>query len=107
MRLIISDACLGLAESAAQFFPDAMWQRCVVHFYRNFFFTADATSADLTFASTVISGGTAQFPTAIGPALDNISIAATPLPAALPLFGSVLGAFGLFSWFRRRLTATA
>src|ERR1700747_41277 len=30
VRLIISDACLGLAESAAEFFPDAAWQRCVV-----------------------------------------------------------------------------
>ena len=37
VRLIISDACLGLAESAAEFFPDACWQRCVVHFYRNVF----------------------------------------------------------------------
>lgn len=37
VRLIISDACLGLAESAAEFFPDAAWQRCVVHFYRNVF----------------------------------------------------------------------
>ena len=30
MRLIISEACLGLAESAADYFPDALWQRCVV-----------------------------------------------------------------------------
>ena len=37
MQLIISDACLGLAESAAEFFPEAGWQRCVVHFYRNVF----------------------------------------------------------------------
>src|SRR3984893_12850019 len=37
VRLIISDACIGLAESAAEFFPDARWQRCVVHFYRNVF----------------------------------------------------------------------
>jgi transposase-like protein len=28
---------MGLAESAAEFFPDAAWQRCVVHFYRNVF----------------------------------------------------------------------
>jgi putative transposase len=27
VRLIISDACMGLAESAAEFFPDAAWQR--------------------------------------------------------------------------------
>jgi len=37
VRLIISDACIGLAESAAEYFPDAGWQRCVVHFYRNVF----------------------------------------------------------------------
>ncbi len=37
VRLIISDACLGLAEAAAEVFPDADWQRCVVHFYRNVF----------------------------------------------------------------------
>jgi transposase-like protein len=37
VRLIISDACIGLAESAAEVFPDADWQRCVVHFYRNVF----------------------------------------------------------------------
>ena len=37
VRLIISDACIGLAESAAEFFPDAAWQRCVVHWYRNIF----------------------------------------------------------------------
>jgi transposase-like protein len=37
IRLIISDACLGLAESAAEVYPEADWQRCVVHFYRNVF----------------------------------------------------------------------
>ena len=37
VRLIISDACIELAESPAEFFPDARWQRCVVHFYRNVF----------------------------------------------------------------------
>jgi transposase-like protein len=37
VRLIISDACIGLAESAGEVFPDADWQRCVVHFYRNVF----------------------------------------------------------------------
>jgi putative transposase len=37
VRLIISDACRGLAEAAAEVFPDADWQRCVVHFYRNVF----------------------------------------------------------------------
>ena len=37
VRLIISDACLGLAESAAEFFPEAASQRCIVHWYRNIF----------------------------------------------------------------------
>lgn len=37
VRLMISDACLGLIESLAEVFPDADWQRCVVHFYRNVF----------------------------------------------------------------------
>jgi transposase-like protein len=30
VRLITSDACIGLAESAAEFFLEAAWQRCVV-----------------------------------------------------------------------------
>jgi len=35
--LLVSDACLGLIESIEEFYPDAKWQRCVVHFYRNVF----------------------------------------------------------------------
>jgi len=37
VELIVSDACLGLVESAAEHFPDARWQRCVVHWYRSLF----------------------------------------------------------------------
>jgi len=37
VRLIISDGCMGLVESAAEFYPEAQWQRCTVHFYRNVF----------------------------------------------------------------------
>ena len=37
MRLVISDACIGLVESVADYYPDADWQRCKVHFYRNVF----------------------------------------------------------------------
>ncbi len=33
-KLIISDKCLGLVESLGDFYPQAQWQRCVVHFYR-------------------------------------------------------------------------
>jgi transposase-like protein len=35
VRLFISDKCLGLVESLGEFYPEAAWQRCVVHFYRN------------------------------------------------------------------------
>lgn len=35
VRLITSDKCVGLVESLGEFFPEASWQRCVVHFYRN------------------------------------------------------------------------
>ena len=37
VKLVISDACLGLVESVGEFYPEADWQRCVVHFYRNIF----------------------------------------------------------------------
>jgi len=37
VRLFVSDKCLGLVESLADFYPKAQWQRCVVHFYRNVF----------------------------------------------------------------------
>ncbi len=37
VRLIVSDACLGLIEAAGEVFPQAAWQRCVVHWYRNAF----------------------------------------------------------------------
>lgn len=35
VKLIISDACMGLYESAAEYYPEADWQRCMVHFHRN------------------------------------------------------------------------
>ena len=35
--LIISDACRGLVESIAEYLPEAAWQRCMAHFYRNVF----------------------------------------------------------------------
>ena len=37
VQLIISDACRGLIEAAGEMYPQARWQRCVVHFYRNVF----------------------------------------------------------------------
>ena len=35
VKVFVSDKCLGLVENLAEFYPEASWQRCVVHFYRN------------------------------------------------------------------------
>ena len=37
VQLVVSDKCLGLVESLGECFPQARWQRCTVHFYRNVF----------------------------------------------------------------------
>ncbi len=37
IKLIIGDRCLGMLEAVGEVFPDAKYQRCVVHFYRNVF----------------------------------------------------------------------
>jgi putative transposase len=43
VELITSDACRGLVESVSEYLPQAQWQRCVVHFYRNVFSHVPAT----------------------------------------------------------------
>jgi putative transposase len=35
VRLLVSDKCLGLVEAVGEFYPEATWQRCMVHWYRN------------------------------------------------------------------------
>ena len=35
VQLVVSDKCLGLIEALGEFYPEASWQRCVVHWYRN------------------------------------------------------------------------
>jgi hypothetical protein len=70
-----------------------------------FNFTASAASTTLGF----FNGNT------IGSlnGLDNVTVtdqgavSATPLPAALPLFASGLGAMGLFGWRRKRKNIAA
>ena len=37
VRLFVTDKCLGLVLAIAETYPEARWQRCVVHFYRNVF----------------------------------------------------------------------
>ncbi len=67
-------------------------------------FSVTATGSDtLTFSSFDV-------PSAL--ALDSVtvtstSVSTTPLPAALPLFASGLGAMGLFGWRRKRKASAA
>lgn len=37
VQLFVSDKCLGLVEALGEFYPEAAWQRCIVHFYRDVF----------------------------------------------------------------------
>jgi transposase-like protein len=37
VQMFISDKCLGLLEALGEFYPEAQWQRCMVHWYRNVF----------------------------------------------------------------------
>jgi transposase-like protein len=41
--LVTSDKCLGLVEAVGESFPEALWQRCIVHFYRNVFTEVPST----------------------------------------------------------------
>ena len=36
-KLVVGDKCLGMLEAVGEVFPEAKYQRCVVHFYRNIF----------------------------------------------------------------------
>ena len=35
VRLVVGDKCLGLVDAVGNVFPEAKYQRCIVHFYRN------------------------------------------------------------------------
>jgi hypothetical protein len=52
-------------------------------------------------------GGDFAYPTPCGSASERPPIATTPLPAALPLFATGLGALGLFGWSRKRTNNAA
>ena len=46
VQLFISDKCMGLVESLAEYYPDVPWQRCTVHFYRNVFTNVPSTKVN-------------------------------------------------------------
>ena len=37
VKLIVGDKCMGMLEAVGEVFPEAKYQRCAVHFYRNVF----------------------------------------------------------------------
>ena len=37
VKLVVGDKWLGLLEAVGEVFPEAKYQRCTVHFYRNIF----------------------------------------------------------------------
>ena len=37
VKLVVGDKCLGMLEAVYEVFPNAKYQRCTVHFYRNIF----------------------------------------------------------------------
>ena len=37
VKLIVGDKCMGMLEAVEEVFPEAKYQRCTVHFYRNVF----------------------------------------------------------------------
>ena len=45
VKLIVGDKCLGMLEAVGEVYPDAKYQRCTVHFYRNVFSVVKAIHA--------------------------------------------------------------
>jgi hypothetical protein len=71
----------------------------------NVVFNADGLTASLFFANLPpYPDLVTELPT-IGPYPGTVTITSTPLPAALPLFATGLGALGLLGWRRKRKAA--
>ncbi len=70
------------------------------------FVNGSATPATMLVSSLYTSGYTGVYDHDIfnggAQSFDNFSIVETPLPAALPLFATGLGALGLLGWRRRK-----
>jgi hypothetical protein len=70
--------------------------------------SVSATYDNATFASLGVTPGTYVWTWGTGPDQSfTLEIGATPLPAALPLFVTGLGALGLLGWRRKRKSAAA
>ena len=46
VKLIVGDKCLGMLEAVGEVFPEAKYQRCTVHFYRNVFSGHDSLQGE-------------------------------------------------------------
>lgn len=48
IKMIVGDKCLGMCESVNEVFPEAKYQRCTVHFYRDVFTTPRSQMCKMT-----------------------------------------------------------
>jgi hypothetical protein len=92
------DVTINFASGPSQTFSYAFSTPAVLDEYYPTFFGWESSAADIT---SVVIGSNLTGTTGNNFVLDNFSFAAsaaTPRPAALPLFASGLGAFGLLGW---------
>lgn len=47
VKLVVGDKCLGMLEAVGEVYPEAKYQRCTVHFYRNVFSTVPRSKMKL------------------------------------------------------------
>ena len=47
VKLIVGDKCMEMLEAVGEVFPDAQYQRCTVHFYRNIFSVVPKSKAKI------------------------------------------------------------
>ena len=81
VKLIVGDKCLGMLEAVGEVFPDAKYQRCTVHFYRNVFSVVPCSKVKL--GAAALSAGCTQLLSYViyfsvcTPNLDHTSIQAS------------------------------
>ncbi len=47
VKLVVGDKCLGMLKAVGEVFPEAKYQRCTVHFYRNVFSVTPRSKVNL------------------------------------------------------------